>query len=297
MPPFKAVLAFEATARHASFTRAASELNVTQGAVSRQIHQLELFLGATLLDRTTRAVSLTLTGERYFEAVQHALRELGQATGHIKHWQGKQQVTIATSTALASLWLLPQIAKFNSRYEEIELRIVAHDHVKDYRNINCDLAIYYCKTPPLGMKVTPICSEEIFAVCSPSYLERHEGLKLPEDLAACTWLCLEDSEKDWVSWDDWFLKLGSRQIRPKQKININSYAMLIQAAIGGQGIALGWRNLVDPYIESGALVQPITATLQTEAKFCLLEKLGSTENRKYINRLRSWLLGNPVENF
>jgi LysR family glycine cleavage system transcriptional activator len=290
LPPLKAVVAFEATARHASFSKAALELNVTQGAISRQILQLELCLGAHLLDRTTRTVKLSRTGEQYFQAVQYSLRGLAQATGQIKHWQGKQQVTVATSTALASLWLLPRISEFNSLHEEVELRIVAYDHVTDFSKIDCDLAFYYCKTPPLNMRATPICSEEIFPVCSPAYLARHKNLKSSEDLSECTWLCLDWSAKDWVTWQDWFSMQGLPVEKAKHRININSYSMLIQAALSGQGVALGWRNLIQMYLDSGALVQAIPATLKTGAPFCLLEKPEVTNSRKCVEDLKNWLL-------
>lgn len=290
LPPFKALVAFEATARHGSFTRAAEELNVTQGAISRQISVLEDMLGAHLLDRTTRSVALTPTGEQYFHASREALLALAEATQQIKRWHGDQQVTVATSTALASLWLLPRIAEFNETHEGIDLRIVAYDHVKDYRKLECDLAVYYSKSPPEAIKSTPICSEEIFPICSPAYLARHPGLATTRDLAECTWLWQDESERDWVSWTVWFRRLGHDLVTPRNKINLNNYSMVIQAALNGQGVALGWRNLVDPYLKAGTLVRPIPYTLQTEGQFFVLEPSGPHERRKCVASFRDWLL-------
>lgn len=290
LPPFKALIAFEATARHGSFTRAAEELNVTQGAISRQIALLEDMLGAHLLDRTTRSVCLTPTGEQYFQSSREALLALAAATQQIKRWHGDQQVTVATSTALASLWLLPRIPEFNEAHEGIDLRIVAYDHVKDYRKLECDLAVYYAKGPPEAIKSTPICSEEIFPICSPAYLARHPNLATAQDLANCTWLWLDESERDWVTWTEWFRRLELAPVTPRNKINLNNYSMVIQAALSGQGVALGWRNLVDPYLKAGTLVRPIPDILETEGQFFVLEPSGPHERRKCVADFRDWLL-------
>lgn len=290
LPPFKALIAFEATARHGSFTRAAEELHVTQGAISRQIAILEDMLGAHLLDRTTRSVSLTPTGQQYFQASREALLALAEATDQIKRWHGDQQITVVTSSALASLWLLPRMPEFNEAHEGIDLRIVAYDHVKDYRKLECDMAVYYFKNPPEGIKCTPICREEIFPVCSPAYLARHSQLVTTQDLAYCTWLWLDESERDWVSWTEWFRRLGHDPVTPRNKINLNNYAMVIQAALSGQGVALGWRNLVEPYLEAGTLVRPVPDTLETQGQFFVLEPSGSNERRKAVACFRDWLL-------
>ncbi len=290
LPPLNSLVAFEAAARHLSFTLAAQELNVTQGAISRQVRLLEDYLGRTLFERTTRAIHLSPTGSQYYETVREALLQLAQATGQIRHWQGAQQVTVVTSTAMASLWLLPKVAEFQRDNEEIDLRIIAYDHVKDLSRLDCDLALYYCRTPPQDMQVTPLFTEEVFPVCSPAYLAKHPQLQTPEQLAACTWLWLDDPQRDWIGWPEWFQRLGHRVLEPRRRININSYAMLIQSALSGQGIALAWSNLVDNHLQTGALVRPIDATLHTEAQFCLLEPQGRGGSRQSVKRFRTWLL-------
>jgi len=152
IPPLNSLVAFEASARHLSFTLAAQELNVTQGAISRQVRLLEDYLGTTLFERNTRTINLSATGSQYFETVHELLTRLSRATGKIRHWQGAQQVTVLTSTALASLWLLPKVAEFQRDNEEIDLRIIAHDHVKDFSRVDCDLALFYCSTPPKDIR-------------------------------------------------------------------------------------------------------------------------------------------------
>ncbi|MCQ9617676.1 LysR substrate-binding domain-containing protein [Paenalcaligenes niemegkensis] len=290
LPPFKALLSFEATARLASFTRAANELHVTQGAISRQIALLEEFLSTTLLDRTTRSVNLTKTGEEYLVAVQKSLQPLVQATAEITHWKGKQQVTIATSTALASMWLIPRISDFNALYPDIELRIVAHDNPLETQLHDYDLAIYYFRTPPLQGQSTPLHSEEIVPVCSPGYIEQHGPINSLEDLANHTWLHLDESLTHWITWDDWFSKQNLTPLRPKRRININNYSMVIQAALSGQGIALGWKNLIDSYLQSKSLLPVINQTLCTSYKFYIVERDDELVRHKNIQPLRDWLI-------
>lgn len=290
LPPLNSLVAFEAAARHLSFTLAAQELNVTQGAISRQVRLLEDYLGKVLFERTTRTIHLTPAATAYYEIVRASLLQVAQATGEIRHWQGAEQVTVATSTAMASLWLLPKVSEFQRENEEIDLRIIAHDHVKDFSRLDCDLALYYCSTPPREMQVTPLFSEEVFPVCSPQYLQKHPALNKPEDLAACTWLVLDDPQRDWLGWSEWFNSQGLKNVEPKRRININSYSMVIQSAMGGQGVALAWSRLVDDHLRSGALVRPLDAVLRTDAQFCLLEPLSRSGMRQSVKRFRSWLL-------
>nr|WP_218643491.1 MULTISPECIES: LysR substrate-binding domain-containing protein [Pseudomonas] len=293
LPPLNSLHAFESAARHLSFTLAAKELNVTQGAISRQVRLLEDYLGKALFTRTTRSMSLTPTGAQYYETVRECMLHLARATGDIRQWQGNQQVTVATSTAMASLWLLPKVSEFQSAHENIDLRIIAHDHVKDYARLDSDLALYYCNPPPKDMAVTPLFSEEIFLVCSPTYLARHPQLSSIEGLSSCTWLWLEDSQRDWVGWPEWFKRLGYEPMTPKHRVNINSYGMLIQSAISGQGVALAWGNLVDDALSTGALVKPNDVVLQTDAKFCLLESSTERGPRESVRLFRDWLMALP----
>jgi len=290
LPPLNSLIAFEAAARHMSFTLAAHELSVTQGAISRQVRLLEDYLGKTLFIRTTRTLQLSPAASQYYEAVRNSLLGVAQATGEIRQWQGAEQVTVATSTAMASLWLLPKVTQFQRENEEIDLRIIAHDQVKDFSRLDCDLALYYCRTPPPNMQVTPLFCEEVYPVCSPAYLAQHPHLSKPEDLAGLTWLYLDDPQRDWIGWSDWLLSQGLNKVEPKRRININSYSMLIQSAINGQGIALAWSNLVDDPLRTGALVRPLEAVLTTEAQFCLLEPLSRGAMRQSVKCFRSWLL-------
>ncbi|PSJ48171.1 LysR family transcriptional regulator [Zobellella endophytica] len=290
LPPMNSLIVFEAAARHLSFTLAASELNVTQGAISRQIRQLEDYLGKALFVRASRSITLTATGLQYYQTVYRALLDVAQATGEIKKWQGEQQVTVATTNAMAALWLLPKVAAFQQQHEEIDLRILATDNIMDLRRLDCDIALFYCRVPPAEMKVTTLFPEEVFPVCSPAYLERLKACETPEDIFGKTLLYLDDSQRDWVNWPEWFESVGLPVVAPRNRVNINNYPMLLQAAVNGQGIALAWGSLVDDYLQSGALVRPVDTVLRTQDNFSMLEPSGRGVVPASVKLFRSWLL-------
>ncbi|OEY67847.1 LysR substrate-binding domain-containing protein [Marinobacter sp. X15-166B] len=290
LPPMNSLIVFEAAARHESFTQAAHELSVTQGAISRQIRQLEEYLGKDLFVRANRNISLTLTGQQYYQTIYRALLDVAQATGEIKKWQGEQEITVATTNAMAALWLLSKVAEFQQQHEEVDLRILASDQVTDYRRLDCDIALFYCRLPPDNMKVTPLFPEEVFPVCSPAYLAGGQPGRSHENSLSRTLLYLDESQRDWLSWEDWFEQVGLAPVTPRNRININNYPMLIQAAINGQGVALAWGSLVDEYLETGALVRPLDVVLRTPANFCMLEPLNRGVVPSSVKLFRQWLL-------
>jgi len=289
LPPMNSLIVFEAAARHLSFTRAANELNVTQGAISRQIRQLEEYLGKELFVRANRNIYLTPTGLQYYQTVYSALLEVAKATGEIKKWQGEHQVTVATSNAMAALWLLPKVTAFQQQ-EGIDLRILATDNIFDLHKMDCDIALFYCRVPPVGMNVTTLFPEEVFPVCSPSYLAQFAENVTAEELFGRTLLYLDDSQKDWITWSEWFGSVDYPEVKPKNRVNINNYPMLLQAAMNGQGVALAWGSLVDEYLDNGTLVRPVETVLRTQANFCMLEPSDRGVIPSSVKQFRTWLL-------
>ncbi|ATJ82528.1 LysR substrate-binding domain-containing protein [Halomonas beimenensis] len=290
LPPLNSLVAFESAARHLSFTLAAEELHVTQGAISRQVRSLEDYLGKPLFERANRSVKLTAMGQRYAQAVRQSLHDISAITDEVRSWQGMHQITVATTSAMASLWLLPKIAEFQREHDNIELRIVATEQIRDLSRVESDVALFYCRTPPAHMRATTLFHEEVFPVCSPGYLERHGPFPGPEALLDCTLLSLEDADQDWMSWKQWFTEVGVVSRLPRRRLNINSYSMLVQAAMMDQGVALGWSQLVDDYLERGQLVRPVETVLRTEARFCLLERGEAPVARRGVRAFREWLL-------
>ena len=289
LPPMNSLIVFEAAARHLSFTKAAEELNVTQGAISRQIRQLEEYLGKELFVRANRNISLTPTGLQYYQTIYSSLLNVAQATAEIKKWQGEHSVTVATTNAMAALWLLPKVAAFQQE-AGIDLRILTTENIQDLHKMDFDLALFYSRVPPTGMKVTTLFPEEVFPVCSPNYLAQFQEKPKFENIFGKTLLYLDDSQKDWITWAEWFESVKRPVIKPKNRLNINNYPMLLQAAINGQGVALAWGSLVDDYLKTGALVRPVEDVLRTEANFCMLEPADRGVVPSSVKHFRTWLL-------
>ncbi|ENW48626.1 hypothetical protein F917_02498 [Acinetobacter baumannii NIPH 67] len=290
LPPMNSLIVFEAAARHLSFTKAANELNVTQGAISRQIRQLEEYLGKELFLRVNRNISLTPTGMQYYQTIYSALLDVAKATAEIKKWQGEHQITVATTNAMAALWLLPKVAAFQQNNEGVDLRILTTENISDLHKMDFDLALFYCRIPPAEMRVTTLFPEEVFPVCSPNYLAQFKEDSSPEEIFGKALLYLDDSQKDWITWTEWFEAVNYPVVKPKNRVNINNYPMLLQAAINGQGVALAWGSLVDDYLQSGALVRPVETVLRTQANFSMLEPADRGVIPSSVKQFRSWLL-------
>ncbi|MFN3289741.1 MAG: LysR substrate-binding domain-containing protein [Acinetobacter sp.] len=290
LPPMNSLIVFEAAARHLSFTKAADELTVTQGAISRQIRQLEEYLGKELFIRSNRNISLTPTGLQYYQTIYSSLLNVAQATAEIKKWQGEHQITVATTNAMAALWLLPKVASFQQNNEGVDLRILTTENILDLHKMDFDLALFYCRTPPERMNVTTLFPEEVFPVCSPSYLAQFNADSTPEDIFGKALLYLDDSQKDWITWAEWFEAVNYPVVKPKNRVNINNYPMLLQAAINGQGVALAWGSLIDDYLQSGTLVRPVETVLRTQANFCMLEPSDRGMIPSSVKHFRNWLL-------
>ena len=288
LPPLNSLVAFEAAARHLSFTRAADEISVTQGAVSRQVRLLEDFLGTRLFERDTRNLRMTTAGAQYYETVRNSLHEISQSTDAILQHTRDEQITVITSYAMASFWLLPRYKQFQDEYPDIDLRIVSVNSFNDVSHFEYDLALFFRALPPKELEVTPLFGEKAFPVCSPKYLESNPSLIDPKNLAQATLLTLEDSE-DWVRWRDWFAQSGLEMPTNARRIKMNNYPLLIQAALNGQGFALGWERLVDDYLDSGLLVRPIAFEVSTTSQFYLMQPTRAHRKKRGAEQFCDWL--------
>lgn len=290
LPPLNSLVVFESAARHLSFTRAADELNVTQGAVSRQVRHLEDYLGRKLFIRDKRSLSLTPTGLEYYDSVQQSLLLVAGATGNILQWQGDQQVTVVTTHAMASFWLLPRFNAFQEQHPDIDVRILAVDSLKDIRHNEFDIALFFCHEAPAHLQATQLFTESVFPVCSPGYLEKNPQLTNIDAMTSATLLSLEVSE-EWLSWQQWF-RACNIDYQPElgPRMNINNYLLVIQSALNGQGLALGWQNLVDDYLASGLLIKPVDTSVETTSQFFMLEPEQTTRPKQGAEYFRKWLL-------
>jgi len=289
LPPLSALVAFEAVARHLSVTQAAGELCLTQAAVSRKTRTLEDDLGVRLFQRLHRGLRLTPEGERLQAAVSASLERMAETSDHLRQRGRSAQVTVATSVAFATFWLMPRIPAFREAHPGIELRLTAHDpHVDPVRE-GVDAAIRYGHGDWPGLATTRLFADEIFPVCSPAYLRAHPGLTSVDALADHTLLHLDVAYPDWVDWGQWFRAQDRVPPGERSGLLFNTYTLLIQAAVAGQGVALGWRHLVADFLEAGQLVRPLAAAMRPPGAYHLVHPAATTPTPE-TQALIDWLV-------
>lgn len=292
LPSPNALLTFEAAARHLSFTRASGELFVSQAAVSRQIRRLEDRLGTTLFRRRHRALELTEAGSRLHRAVTLGLGHIADAMDGIVETR-RSQIQVATTVAFATYWFAPRLSRFRERYPGADVRVLASDRDQDQLTDDIDLALICGRRDVPGWQMTPMFSEVVFPICSPAYLERHP-ITGPEDLRNHVLLHLDRQHWEDVGWSpiDWTLwleKFGVSYEPPHPIVTFNNYPMLVDAALNGEGVALGWRHLSERHLAKGWLVRPIGEEWDFERSYHLAFHQQAAPSPELL-ALHDWLL-------
>jgi DNA-binding transcriptional LysR family regulator len=270
VPSSSALVVFEAAARHQHFTRAAAELNVTQAAVSRQVQALEDRLGVLLFRRDRRRLQLTAEGRRLHAAVAMGLGHIASVMESIRRPHASSQVTVTTSMAMAAMWLTPRLACFTERAPDISIRILASDPNLDLAAEGIDLGIRFGAGSWPGLDAVPFMPEIIFPVCSPRFLESHRDIRAVADLQRGHLLHLDELVTTNTDWLVWLTAVGLEPPRREVSLRFNNYPMLIQAALAGQGMALGSGVLVQDLLASGALARPFPETVLARNAFWLV---------------------------
>ena len=259
LPSLSGLRAFEAAARHLSFTRAAEELNVTQTAISHLIRRLEEQLGIPLFVRRNRALELTREAESYLPAVRGAFEDLRRATERLRRPEREGLLTVSTTASLAAKWLVTRVAAFQDANPGIEVRITTSSHLVDFQRDEVDMAVRYGRGNWPGLRTDWLMAEDMFPVCSPSLVTGENPLRTPEDLAHHTLLHATVSREDWQLW---LTAAGLPASISKQAgLSFDLIFMTIQAAIDGFGIALGRTSYVQDDIAKGRLVVPFKIAL------------------------------------
>lgn len=270
LPPLGTLRTFEAVARHLSFTMAASDMALTQSAVSHQIRALEDHLGARLFQRRHRGIEMTAEGQIFLEGVRAGLDSILLATERIRSQHRVGVLTVAAPAAFAIWWLVPRLGRFAALYPDIEVRIATIDgREPDLLRDGIDVAIV--KRPakeaarnPLEM---PLLSEIVFPVCSPSLLNGASSLRSPSDLARhplieCDAAETEDSE---FCWSTWLPRLGLDRAPPPRLLRFSQFGPALSAAVDGLGIALGRSPMVDAELAAGRLIRPFPKRVVSRA--------------------------------
>ena len=292
LPPLNALRAFEAAARHLSFTRAADELSVTQAAVSHQVKALEEHLGVRLFRRLSRGLRLTEEGQTYWPQVRDALDAIAQATERLRASDAGGALTVSVAPSVAAMWLVPRLNRFRDRHPEIDVRIAASDALVDFGRDDVDMAVRYGRGRYPGLHTVRLMTEEVFPVCSPRLLEGPHPLRRPEDLRHHTLLHDDPvaAEDDVLAdWRMWLLAAGVDDVDPEGGPRFSHSNLLLQAAIDGQGVALGRTPLVAAALEAGLLVRPFEVVLAANFAYYVVCPEVTAERPKIV-AFREWLL-------
>lgn len=299
LPPLDLLRGFEAAARHLSFTKAAAELFLTQSAVSRQVQGLEEALGVPLFQRRHRALLLTDAGQVLQQTVARHLKELRDTVARIVE-EPARMLTVTTLVTFASLWLIPRLAHFRRLYPGIDVRIAANNDILDLERDRIDVAIRYVapeRAPPGSIK---LFGEEVVPVCAPALLkDKARPLREPADLVRHV-LLHDDPENSryqaqYLQWDIWLQAMGLPGLEPAGSVRFSHYDQMIQAALDGEGVALGRLPLMSKQIKEKRLVAPFEqargrgrGTVSTRAYF--LVALPGAAAQPEVRAFLDWLL-------
>ncbi|WP_170394542.1 LysR substrate-binding domain-containing protein [Ruegeria arenilitoris] len=288
------LVVFEAAARTGSFTKAAEELNVQQPAVSASIKQLETSLGVVLFRRSHRRITLTNAGNRLYSDVTRAFELLSHSAASIRQFASNDHVTLSASSAFNNYWLMPRIASFQQNHPDIELRLQSSDREPDLNVETISLAVR------LGDGNWPDCDahlisdEVIYPVASPRVMAAAVTLKNVPGLLNQRLIHLEEPVRERPTWEQWFRTFGITEVTPRTGLRLNDYALVLQAAMAGEGFAFGWHHVVAPLVRQGMLAaRPEWAWKTGKGFYLVWSKTRPLTPKAEI--VRDWILSSRQE--
>lgn len=285
LPPLNSLKAFEAAARNLSFTKAAEELFVTQAAISHQIKLLEEHLSIKLFMRRNRSLLLTEEGQSYYLDIKDIFANLHEATEKLLTRGAKGSISIALTPSFAIQWLIPRLSEFSKIHPDIDVKIKAVDFEENSLTDDVDVAIYYGMGNWQNVQADKLHTEYFIPVCSPLLLAGEHPIQIPADLKHHT--LLHDMTRN--NWNEWIKQANIKDINVNQGPIFSHSSMVLQAAIHGQGVALGHNILAKPEIESGRLITPFNQVLMSKKSYYLVCRETQIDSAK-INTFRNWLL-------
>jgi LysR family transcriptional regulator, glycine cleavage system transcriptional activator len=285
LPPLNALKSFEAAARHQSFTRAADELCVTQGAVSHQVKALEAELGLKLFNRECQMLAITDAGHAYLVVVRDAFDRIALGTDRLLQRLHSGVITVSSSPDFAAKWLVSRLGRFAEACPHIELKVSATMHHVDFAREDVDLAIRHGAGNWVGLDAVNLCTEELFPVCAPSLLDSQRRIHSAKDVLQFPLLHL-DNRGDWSRWLEAAGASGEGLLHGPV---LNHASMLIDAAIDGQGITLARTALAAADLINGRLVRPFRTTLALKNTYWIVCPKATSALPK-IATFRDWLL-------
>jgi LysR family glycine cleavage system transcriptional activator len=271
LPPLNALRAFEAAARHLNFSRAADELSVTPGAVSQQIQNLEDFIGASLFKRTPRGLLLTDAAQTALPALREAFDRLAEAASLLTAAVDGRRLTLTAPPSFAAKWLVPRLGRFETAHPLVDVWLSADMELVDFASGEVDLAVRYGGGPYPGLEVMRLMHETVIPVMSPE-LNLANPLTGPCDLAGHVLLHdgSPDADESCPDWTMWLAARGVKGVDGSRGPRFNQSSLVIEAAIGGRGVALAKRALAQADIDAGRLVAPFQIATAVDFAYYLV---------------------------
>jgi LysR family glycine cleavage system transcriptional activator len=286
LPPLNGLRAFEAAARHVSFKEAATELNVTQAAISHQIRSLEDWFGLALFERQVRAVELTSAGAELLPPMSRAFDGMAGAVAGLLKPDNEGELTVSMLASFAAKWLVPRLVDFQTLHPHIDVRISTSVTMADFGRDGVDVALRYGYGRWPNLKSQRLLQEDMFPVCSPRLTEGINALRQPADLARHTLLHVTGFRDDWRVW---LTAAGHTEIDADRGPQFDLSLAAVQAAIDGMGVALGHSNLVEADLKAGRLVAPFDLNIPLEAAYYVVAPPDRWDLPKIV-AFREWLV-------
>jgi LysR family glycine cleavage system transcriptional activator len=283
LPPLETLRVFEVACRHGSYSEAARELHVTHSAVSQRIRQLEDDLGLTLFERHGNRMVPTPSGLRLQAGVKSAFSELGAALGSLQTRRTDAEVTVSLLPVMAARWLVPRLSRFKARFPRINLHIKTGQSLANFKSDGVDIAIRFGMGDWKGLRAIKLLNEEFFPVCSPSL---NDG-RLPKDPASMLSEPLLIDRN--LSWRAWFKSAGLKLDREIAGTSFTDTNALMEAAVAGQGIALGRLSFTRSDILAGKLVRLSRHSLHVSYCHYAVYPISSESNPALV-AFRDWLI-------
>lgn len=284
----RSILAFHLAAQENSFTKAADTLNVSQPAISHGVRQLEERLGVELFERNPQGVILTEMGEKLARRIQRGLAEIQLGLEEALSHTQPEKITLLVSTSVASHWLMPRIARFKQLYPEVQLHCITQDTDQGLQESRFDLCIPLGLAPETGFQRWQFAEEVLTPVCSPEFAYKHQlhNLSAINDIPL---IHLEERYNSRYNWQHFFDDCNLSPHSSRGDETYNDYSIVLQAAMEGQGLALGWQHIVGPLIQQGKLVAPFEQQIATNQPFHIIAPEHKPLNPN-TKALLDWLL-------
>jgi LysR family glycine cleavage system transcriptional activator len=290
LPPLSALRAFEAAARHMSFSRAATELHVTPAAISHQIHALEEDLGIRLFHRMNRSIELTASAKVLLPGLTEAFAGIQSSVRRLRAHNDTGTLTVTASPSIAAKWLVLRLHRFQEQHAEVDVRISATDEVADLTRGDFDIAIRYGAGDYPGLDVELLFTNEVFPACSPQLFTTGPPLRTPDDLPLHNLIHDQAVERDPLAptWPMWLKAAGVKNVPATAGLSFSNMYLALDAAIAGHGVVLAQSTIAAADLAAGRLVRLFTLALPDQFAYYIVTAPGALERPK-VRAFRDWL--------